>query len=246
MNQKGGVGKTATTLCLGDILSGMGKKVLIIDLDQQMNTTSSLGLKQDYGSSFDLITGKNKNIVQKLNKMDAIRGDLNLAHYEDEAKKTKNPFNLLAFSLEPLKKDYDFIIIDTPPALGVTTMNALVAANGVVIVSQAMEYSIEGVKRLFETIVELEKRIGRRIPITGVLITMLETNPTPVLDKQMIGHLKEMCENLGYQLFPGCIRKNISIRESQLLKQGIAEYAPKSAGAKDYLAFAEELLRRVK
>ncbi len=242
VNRKGGVGKTATAQALGAGLKNKGYSVLYIDLDSQGNLTYTLGA-QAIQSSLDFLTGKAAaaQIIQKTGQADVIPASPDLANADTIITGTGKEYRLQE-ALEPIKDNYDFVILDTPAQLGTLTINALTAADSAIIPVQAEIYSLHGIGLLNDAISAVRKYCNRDLVIAGILITRY--NGRAVISKDMRENLEEIAQLLDTQLFSTPIRECISIKEAQARQQDIYSYAPRSNAAKDYKAFIEELLAK--
>lgn len=241
VNRKGGVGKTATAQALGAGLMRKGYKVLYIDLDSQTNLSYGLGADMTAPSSMDLLTGEAtvQQAIQKTPQGDAIAGSEALAGADAAIDGTGKEYRLKE-ALDGLR--YDFVVIDTPAALGTLTVNALTAANSVIIPVQAEVYSLQGIGQLSKTIEAVRKYCNRDLRIRGILITRY--NGRAVISKDMQGNLQEAADQLKTRLYSTPIRECVSIKEAQAMQTDIYSYAPRSNAAKDYEAFLDEFMER--
>ena len=243
-NQKGGVGKSTSVINAGAYLSALGRKVLIVDLDSQGNTTSGLGLKprEIQETSYLVIMGNlpaAKAIKNtELAGMDIIPANQDLAgatvelvHFEDRDLKLKK-------ALEAEKQNYDYILIDCPPSLGILTVNALMASDEVIIPVQCEYYALEGLGQLLETINLLKNHLGAHIQIKGALLTMFDRRNR--LSREIV---KEMRRNFPGYVFEAIIPRNVYLAEAPSFSKTILQHDPYSHGAKAYRQFAEEILK---
>lgn len=239
MNRKGGVGKTATAHALGAGLSLRGYKVLFIDLDSQCNLSFDLGAKTAPLTALEVLTGsaKAEEAIQHTPGGDIIAGSPALAGADMTIEGTGKEYRLKE-ALEPLQ--YDFIIIDTPPALGVLTINALTASDRAIIPAQAEVYSLQGIGLLYEAIQAVKKYTNKSLIVEGVLITRY--NGRAILSKDMKSNLEEIAQSLNTKVFQTPIRECISIKEAQAMQSDIFSYAPRSNASADYKALVEEIL----
>lgn len=240
VNRKGGVGKTATAQALGAGLIRKKKKVLYIDLDSQTNLTYGTGASLDGFNSMDILTGDAtaEQAIQKTPQGDVIAGTEALAGADATIDGTGKEYRLKE-AIEGLK--YDYIIIDTPAQLGTLTVNALTAADSVIIPVQAEVYSLQGIGLLNKTIEAVKKYCNPALSIRGILITRY--NGRAVISKDMQGNLAEVAEQLKTRLYSTPIRECISIKEAQAQQTDIFSYAPRSNAALDYEAFIKEFTK---
>lgn len=243
VNRKGGVGKTATAQALGAGLARKKKKVLYIDLDSQTNLSYGLGADAGGLSSMDVLLGEAtaQEAIQHTPQGDVIAGSEALAGADAAIDGTGKEYRLKE-AIDGLQ--YDYIIIDTPAQLGTLTVNALTAANSVVIPVQAEVYSLQGIGQLSKTIEAVKKYCNRDLYIRGILITRY--NGRAVISKDMQSNLKDAAEQLKTKLYSTPIRECVSIKEAQAIQQDIYTYAPRSNAAKDYEAFIKEFTERKK
>lgn len=240
INQKGGVGKSTTALELWAGLHSMGYKCLAVDLDAQCNLSFSAGA-DDGRTVLELLVKKTAihETIRHTAIGDIIPADKALSGADAFITETGKEYRLKE-ALEPVTADYDYIIIDTPPALGILTVNALTACDSIIIPAQADIYSIQGIEQLAETIRPVKKYCNPALDISGILLTRY--NSRAVLSRDISEVVKQLAEKLDTKLFNATIREAVSIRESQLNRQSIFDYAPKSNVADDYRAFISELL----
>ena len=237
VNRKGGVGKTATALALGAGLIRKGKKVLFIDLDSQTNLTSGIGATASGFTALDILTGQATapDAIQKTPQGDVIAAEEALAGAEMAITGTGKEYRLKE-AIDGLQ--YDYIIIDTPAALGTLTVNALTAANSALIPVQADIDSLQGVGQLSKTIEAVKKYCNPNLRIKGILITRY--NGRAILSRDMQENLQEAAQQLKTRLYSTPIRECISIKEAKAQQTDIFTYAPRSNAAEDYKAFIKE------
>lgn len=241
LNQKGGVGKSTTAQVLAAGLTLKGYRVLTIDLDPQGNTSFTLGASKDGATALGVLLGEVKpgDAIQHTKYGDIMAGSRALAgadaYLTDIGKEYK-----LKEALEPIKGNYDYIIIDTPPALGILTTNALTACKRVIIPAQADIYSLQGIADLASTISSVKKYCNPDLKIAGILFTRYSSRSA--FNKELADLAGELAENLGTKVFKATIREAVAIKKAQASQQSLFEYEPKANVAEDYRAFIEELL----
>lgn len=241
VSRKGGVGKTATAHALGAGLIKRGNKILYVDLDSQTNLSFSVGADGMGPNALDLLTGSCSaaEAIQQTKQGGIIRGCEQLAGADILLTDTGKEYRLKE-ALAQVKGKYDYVVIDTPAALGTLTVNALTAADFAVIPVQAEIYSLQGIGQLKETLESVKKYCNKGLKVKGILVTRYKGRAT--LSKDMRDNLDEAAKNLKTKLFNTPVRECISVAEAQAMKQDIFTYAPRSNAAKDYDAFIEELL----
>lgn len=247
INQKGGVGKTTTALAIGAGLKRRGRKVLFVDLDAQGNLSYSLGANTDKLNAYDLLVGGTpaQGITQRTKQGDVIPSSM----YDGEKSLSladvkltgEGMHNRLRMGLQPILDQYDHIIIDTPPALGLLAVNAMTASDQLVIPIQADIYSLHGQAELFDTIQMVRKYANPSLEILGILLVRF--NPRAILSRDVAEESKKIAEMMETRLFKTYIRECIAIKEAQYLQKSIFEYAPKSNASKDYGNLLKELTK---
>lgn len=242
-NQKGGVGKTTTSVNLSACLAYIGKKVLLVDIDPQGNATSGAGIdKSDveqciYDVLVDDVEASEVIRETKVEKLYIIPATIQLAGAEIELVPTISREVRLKRALEEVKEDYDYIIIDCPPSLGLLTLNALTAADAVVIPVQCEYYALEGLSQLLSTIRLVQKHLNHELRIEGVLLTMLDARTN--LGIQVIEEVKKYFQDKVYRTI---IPRNVRLSEAPSHGEPIIIYDPKSRGAEVYLELAKEVV----
>ncbi|MGM9937674.1 MAG: ParA family protein [Candidatus Ornithomonoglobus sp.] len=244
-NQKGGVGKTTTSVNLASCLAYEGKKTLVIDCDPQCNTTSGLGYeKEDYELTvYDCLIdpSKTKDAVIKTKYSDLYllpsSSDLSAAEIELAFEDKREQF--LKQALKPVRNDYDFIIIDAPPALGMITINIMTACDSVLIPIQCEYYALEGLSQLISTIKKIKKTYNKKIEIEGVLGTMYDGRTN--LSIQVIDEVKKFFPDLVYK---SIIPRNIKLSEAPSFGEPIIKYDRTSKGADAYMSLAKEVIKK--
>lgn len=242
-NQKGGVGKTTTTINLSTILAKKGKKVLLIDADPQGNATSGVGAKKDTEYSiYDVLVSEiemEKAIVKTIVKNLMIcTSNINLAGAEVELVSMMSREQRLKEKLDEIKDKFDYIFIDCPPSLGLITLNAFTASDSVLIPVQCEYYALEGLGQLLNTINLVKKHLNKEIKIEGALLTMYDARTN--LSNQVVREVKKYFENKVYKTV---IPRNVRLSEAPSYGMPITEYDSKSKGAKMYEKFAKEFLK---
>ena len=245
VNQKGGVGKTTTAVNLSAFLAKKRKKVLIIDLDPQGNATSGYGFDKGQleNTVYDLLVNEEdiNNVIAStsVKNVDMCPTNINLAGAEVELVSAISRETILKRAIEPVLDKYDYIIIDCPPALGLLTINALAACEGVIVPIQGEYYALEGLTQLMDTINMIKKKLNPKIGILGVVITMHDRRTQ--LTKQVV---EEVQKYFGDKVFKTFIPRNVRLAEAPSYGQTIEEYDPKSKGSLAYQALANEVLKR--
>lgn len=240
-NQKGGTGKSTTALIVGQGLALHNKKILLIDLDAQQNLTYSSGVTAKEKGIMEVLVKKNKitEVIQQINSTDIIPATDNLSGADIVLNQIGKEYKLRE-SLEEIKTKYDYILIDTPPALSILTINALVACNLIVIPAQADIYSLQGISQLSKTINTVKQYCNHSIKIDGILLTRF--NNRAILSKDMSDIIENIAKNLKTKLYKTRIRECITIKEAQAKKESIFFYAPTSNATIDYNNFIKELI----
>jgi chromosome partitioning protein len=240
INQKGGVGKSTTAAALWAGLSLKGCKTLAIDLNAQCNLSYTAGADTAHKTALSLLTGENpaEDTIQHLPTGDIIAASKSLAGADAFITDTGKEYRLRE-SLEPLSAVYDYVIIDTPPSLGILTINALTACNSVIIPAQADIFSLQGIDQLNETIKPVKKYCNPALTIEGILLTRY--NGRTALSRDITTYTQQLAAKLGTKVFDATIREGIAVKEAQLNQQSIFDYAPKANVTNDYRAFIDEL-----
>ena len=244
INQKGGVGKSTTAHSLGCGLKQKGYKVLLIDLDAQSNLSYIMDLENVNNSILDVLLGLSKieDVIHKNELCDLIPSNIRLSGADIFLSDTGKEYKLKE-ALNEIKDSYDFIVIDTPPALGILTVNALTASDYAIIPAGADILSLQGIGQLYQTIEAVVKYTNSDLEILGILITRY--NSRTILSRDVTEMLVETAENLNTKVFDAKIREAVAIKESQISKMDIFSYDPKSNVAGDYNEFVEEVIRGV-
>ena len=241
INQKGGVGKSSTSEALAAGLSLKGYKCLAVDLDGQANFSYTVGVRTDGATVLGVLTGEVKvsDAIQHTEQGDIIAASKALSGADAFISDTGKEYRLKE-ALEALQGVYDYVIVDTPPALGILTINALTACNSVIIPAQADIYSLQGIEQLADTIKPVKKYCNPSLKISGILLTRY--SPRAVLSREIAELAEKLAKKLGTKLFTTTIREAIAVKEAQISQQSLFEYAPKANVTEDYRAFIEEFL----
>lgn len=242
-NQKGGVGKTTTTVNLSSILAKRGKKVLLIDTDPQGNATSGLGIEKEFDlSTYDLLiteTGAEKIIQQTaIRNLDICPSNINLAGAEVQLVSMMSREQRMKEKLDKIRNQYDYIVIDCPPSLGLITLNAFTASDSVLIPVQCEYYALEGLGQLLNTIELVRKHLNKRLYVEGALLTMYDIRTN--LANQVVREVKRFFQNKVYKTV---IPRNVKVSEAPSYGMPITIYDPKSKGARSYEKFTKEFLK---
>lgn len=242
VNRRGGVGKTATAHAIGAGLAHRGYKILFIDLDSQCNLTYDVGAQSARLTSMEVLSGTAtaREAIQHTGGGDIIIASPSLAVADTTIEGTGKEYRLKE-AIAPIAGEYDYIIIDTPPALGVLTVNALTACNSAIIPAQAEVHSLQGIGLLYETIRAVQKYTNPALTIKGILITRY--NGRAILSRDMKSNLEAIARELGTRVFNTPIRECTAIKEAQAKQTDIYSYTPKSNATADYTALLDEILK---
>ncbi len=242
INQKGGVGKSTTAHALGCALFRRGYRVLFVDLDSQSNLSFSLKVAGETPTSMDVLAQEVnvRDAIRKCSDGDVIPAGLSLALAEQNMSGVGTEYRLHE-AFEQIKDDYDYIVIDTPPALGILTVNALTACTRAVIPAQADIYSFQGISQLYKTMTTVKRYCNPNLEVSGILLTRY--SPRAILSRDVADMLSKTAEQINTKLFDATIREAVSVREAQANQMDIYEYNSKSNVSQDYEAFTDELLR---
>lgn len=240
-NQKGGVGKTTTASVLISGLTEKGYKVLGIDLDAQTNLTTSMGADSKR-TALGVLTGECEaaDAIVHTPTGDLIPSSTRLSTADVLLDETGKEYKLTE-AIESIKKDYDYIIIDTPPSLGILTINALTACDYAIVPAQADLYSLQGISELAKTIDAIRKYTNPHIKVAGILLTMF--NGRTRIAQEVVEILEKLAAQLNTKVFKTKIRASVKATEIQFKKGGLFKYAPRATVTEDYRNWIEELLR---
>src|SRR5258705_5893474 len=253
MNQKGGVGKTTTTVNLGAALAELGQRVCLIDLDPQAHLTINYGMdpRADVVNLYNVLI-EDRSFLEAVHTLEPnialVPSSIDLAAAEIELVSVIGRETLLKQKIEAAQHDFDFILLDCPPSLGLLTINALSVASEVIIPMQPHFLALQGVGKLLETVALVSRRMNPRLKVSGIVLTMFDSQTK--LSNEVVNDLKGFIEGAkgkplpwaGARIFETRIRRNIKLAESPSFGQTILKYEPMSHGAVDYRALAREVL----
>ncbi len=243
VNQKGGVGKTTSAINIGAYLAVAGKKVLLVDFDSQGNMSQGVGVSKDKPTIYELLADQveAKDAVKHtpVEGLDAISASIDLSGAAIELVDQENREFFLKNALEPLKAQYDYILIDCPPSLGILTLNGLAAADAVLIPMQCEYFALEGITLLLQTVKKVQKSINPNLIIGGIFFTMYDSRTR--LAQDVVMQVKSYFKDV---VFNSIIPRNVRLSEAPSHGQPICLYDPNCLGAKSYQKLAEEVIRR--
>jgi chromosome partitioning protein len=240
-NHKGGVGKTTSAINIGAGLNKLKKRVLLIDLDPQANLSQSLGLIEPERNIYGALRGEYKlQPIEILKGLDVIPSTLDLSGAEIEMSGEAGREYILRELIEPIRASYDFILIDSPPSLGLLTINSFTASDEILIPLQAQYLALQGLTKLIEVVDKIKRRLNKELEIGGVFITQYDKRK--VLNRDVAETIKTHFKD---EVFETMIRDNIALAEAPANGLDIFRYNPKSYGAEDYLSLSKEILKNI-
>lgn len=241
-NHKGGVGKTTSTLNIGVGMSLQKKKTLLIDMDPQSNLSQSVGKEDQEKNIYGSLKGNYKlEPVEVKERLDLVPSVLDLSGAEIELSAIPGREMILGELLSDIEQKYDYVLIDCPPSLGLLTLNALAAADGVLIPIQSEYLAVHGLKKILEIIDLVKDRLNKKLELEGLFVT--QYSQRKVLNRDI---RQSIVEAFGNKVFKTVIRENVALAESPAAQTDIFEYRKKSNGAIDYLALTKEIIKRSK
>ncbi len=241
LNHKGGVGKTTSVINIGAGMVALGQKVLLVDLDPQANLSVSLGIPRQPNTIYEALRGESEiEPYTHKERMDVVMSTLDLSGAEMELINEAGREYILRELFEPVREEYDFIIIDCPPSLGLLTLNALAASDYVYIPLQTEFLALQGLAKIKQVIDKVKFRLNKRLELGGVIATMFDSRK--ILNRDVVETIKKY---FGERVFETLIRDNVALAEAPAQRKDIFDYSPNSLGAQDYMSLSQEILQRV-
>lgn len=243
VNQKGGVGKTTSAINIGSYLAHAGKKVLLVDFDSQANMSSGIGVSKEKPTIYELMSGSSSacDVIRKtaIALLDVIPASIDLSGAAIELVDQDDREFFLKNALNPLRSEYDYILIDCPPSLGILTLNGLAAADTVLIPLQCEYFALEGLSLLLQTVKRVQKSLNPQLQIGGIFFTMYDSRTRLAQDvvQQVKAYFKD-------SVFSTIIPRNVRLSEAPSHGKPISLYDPSCVGAKSYEKLAQEVLSR--
>jgi chromosome partitioning protein len=240
-NQKGGVGKTTTCLNLAMALSKIGKRVCVVDCDPQSNLSSGLGVNGSSGNIYDVFSQRKEldEIIREVNhNLFIVPSTFDLVGFETEVKEEEKKEKILKEKIIKTIKNFDYVLIDTPPSLGLLTLNALVASNSVIIPVQGEYYSLEGLTQLLKTIKKVKELLNPSLRIRGFLLTLFDRRLR--LAHAVEAELRRVFKD---KVFKTVVPRSVRLAEAPSFGKSVFDYAPNSKGALAYMELAKEILK---
>lgn len=242
-NQKGGVGKTTTACAIASGLVQRGYTVLCVDMDPQSNLTFSAAAQaDDCATIYEVLKGEVKALfaIQKTEMFDVISSNILLSGIDLEFTQKGREF-LLKEALKSIENKYDYILIDTPPALGILTVNAFTAASGVIVPMNADIFSLQGLAQISETVSQVRKYCNENLRILGIVLTKF--NGRTLLSQEVLGTAELVAKQINTKVFKSTIRLSVTIIEAQVNQESIYDYSPKNGAVTDYYALVDEIIK---
>ncbi|UZR97558.1 ParA family protein [Chondrinema litorale] len=240
VNHKGGVGKTTSVHNLSKALAIFGKKVLMVDNDPQANLTVSCGVKNIESSIYDtMCENKSLPVVPIAERLDLVPAELSYMNAEQKLQAEINGYFRMKKALKKEAKDYDYVLIDCPPSLGILTLNALIAANSILVVVESAFLSVKGLQTIIDVVKDVQEELNPDLETEGLLLTKL--NHT-VLRREMAETVRNVYPN---KVFDTVIRQNVALEEASAAGSDIFEYDSNSNGATDYMQLCKEILHEI-
>ncbi|WP_020530136.1 ParA family protein [Flexithrix dorotheae] len=237
VNHKGGVGKTTTVQNLSKALAINGKKVLMVDNDPQANLTVSTGIKNVETSIYDtMCENKDLPVIKISENLDLVPSELSYMNAEQKLQSEINGYFKLKKALNKFAKSYDYILIDCPPSLGILTLNALIAANSILVVVESAYLSVKGLQTIIDVVDDVREELNPELRTEGLLLTKLNRT---VLRREMADTVRDVYSD---KVFNTCIRQNVALEEASAAGADIFDYDANSHGAEDYLNLCKEIL----